>query len=139
MSLSDRCDFLCCRTKLTDIDVVILCTGYEIDFPYIDAESTGFQVQNNHVDLYKYVFPPPPKDKQSQKVWPTLSFLGLIQPWGAIMPIAEIQSRWIAQTLTGRVPFFSPLVSSLSIPQRHLFLLAASTALRREDVGGHFK
>jgi len=89
-------------TVLEDVDVVILCTGYEIDFPFMDSVSTGFKVTDNFVDLYKYVFLPPPKSNTKRKVWPTLSFIGLIQPWGAIMPISEMQGRWVTQALTGK-------------------------------------
>lgn len=31
---------------------------------------------------------------------PTLAFLALLQPLGAIMPIAEMQSRWIVKVIT---------------------------------------
>ena len=44
------------------------------------------------VDLYRHVVPP---DR------PGLFFIGLIQPIGAIMPLAEIQARWAAGVLTG--------------------------------------
>ena len=33
-----------------------------------------------------------------------LYFIGLIQPLGAIMPIAEAQSEWVADVLEGKVP-----------------------------------
>lgn len=31
-----------------------------------------------------------------------LFFLGLIQPLGAIMPLSEVQAKWIAGILTGK-------------------------------------
>ncbi len=34
---------------------------------------------------------------------PGLYFIGLLQPLGAIMPIAEAQSEWIADVLEGKV------------------------------------
>ena len=46
--------------------------------------------------LYKYVFPPTNKH-------PTLISIGLIQPWGAIMPLSELQCRWAARSLSGKV------------------------------------
>ena len=42
--------------------------------------------------LYKRVFSP---------AHPGLYFIGFVQPWGAIMPIAELQSRLVAGHLTG--------------------------------------
>lgn len=46
--------------------------------------------------LYKYVFPP-------ALAHPTLAIIGLVQPLGSLMPIAEIQCRWVALILTGQV------------------------------------
>ena len=34
---------------------------------------------------------------------PGLFFIGLIQPLGAIMPIAELQSEWVADLIEGKV------------------------------------
>ena len=34
---------------------------------------------------------------------PGLYFIGLMQPLGAIMPLAEAQAEWVADLLTGRV------------------------------------
>ena len=31
-----------------------------------------------------------------------LYFIGLVQPWGAIMPLAEEQARWVADLLEGK-------------------------------------
>ena len=47
----------------------------------------------NHVPLYRRVVHPER---------PGLYFIGLIQPLGAIMPIAERQSEWIADLLEGK-------------------------------------
>lgn len=76
-----------------DIDVVIFATGYTFCFPFLDEV---VEVKNNHVPLYKYVFPP-------QLEQPTLAFIGYIQPLGAIMPIAELQARWITRVFKGLV------------------------------------
>ena len=72
-------------TKENEIDVVVLATGYKIGFPFIDKEV--IDVKQNQVDLYKYIYPP---DLEH----PTLAVIGCIQPWGAIMPISEMQCRW---------------------------------------------
>ena len=42
---------------------------------------------------------------------PGLYFLGLLQPIGAVMPLAEAQAAWIAETLSGAyVPPPEPVV-----------------------------
>jgi hypothetical protein len=71
-------------------DLVVYCTGYRITFPFFDE---GFvSAPDNELSLYKRVFHPD---------IPGLSFVGLVQPLGAIMPIAERQSRLIAAQLAG--------------------------------------
>ncbi|XP_041275991.1 dimethylaniline monooxygenase [N-oxide-forming] 1 isoform X3 [Onychostruthus taczanowskii] len=74
------------------IDIVVFCTGYNISFPFL--EESIIRVENKHASLYKYVFP-----AHLQK--PTLAVLGLIKPLGAIMPVAEMQARWVSRVFKG--------------------------------------
>lgn len=74
------------------IDAVILATGYKITFPFLDERVV--RVQRNEVELYKYVFPPDLRPS-------TLAVIGLIQPLGSIVPIAELQSRWATRVFGG--------------------------------------
>ncbi|CAF1110405.1 unnamed protein product [Didymodactylos carnosus] len=46
------------------------------------------------IRLYKYVWP-------SHLTHPTLAVLGLIQPWGAINPMSELQARWATRVFKG--------------------------------------
>jgi thioredoxin reductase len=75
-----------------EADVVVYCTGYKVTFPFLDA--TVVRADDNHVDLYRRVVPP---DQ------PGLYFIGLVQPIGAVMPLAEAQAHWVADLITGRV------------------------------------
>jgi dimethylaniline monooxygenase (N-oxide forming) len=84
------------RVHFTDgsaepVDVVIYCTGYKISFPFLDERSIG--AGGDHIALYRRVVSPR---------LPGLYFIGLVQPIGAVMPIAEIQSQWVADLLEGR-------------------------------------
>jgi thioredoxin reductase len=74
-----------------EIDLVVYCTGYKISFPFLPKEV--FEAQDNRMRLYRRVVSP---DHQG------LYFIGFIQPLGPIMPIAEAQSEWIADLLTGK-------------------------------------
>lgn len=74
-----------------EIDLVIYCTGYEIEFPFLDERV--FAAVDNRMPLYK---------RAVSVESPNLYFLGFIQPLGPIMPIAEAQSEWIVDLLTGR-------------------------------------
>ncbi len=74
------------------VDVVIYATGYRIRFPFF-AEGM-LPVEDNRVRLYGRVIDPERAG---------LFFIGLIQPLGAIMPLAELQARWVAGLLSGRL------------------------------------
>ncbi len=71
-------------------DLIVYCTGYRISFPFLDERLIS--APENRLVLYKRVFSP---------AHPGLYFIGFVQPWGAIMPIAELQSRLVAGHLTG--------------------------------------
>jgi cation diffusion facilitator CzcD-associated flavoprotein CzcO len=72
-------------------DIVIFCTGYNISFPFFD--DTVLKVESNEIALYRRVFHPD---------LPNLAFIGLVQPLGALMPIAEMQTRWVARVFNGK-------------------------------------
>jgi hypothetical protein len=74
------------------IDVIVFCTGYKITFPFFSPDLV--QAEGNRIPLYRRVV-----DYEH----PGLYFIGLIQPLGAIMPIAELQSEWVADILEGKV------------------------------------
>jgi cation diffusion facilitator CzcD-associated flavoprotein CzcO len=71
-------------------DVVIYCTGYRISFPFLDPGLVS--APDNRIELFRRVFSPQ---------HPSLAFVGLLQPIGAIMPLAEAQGRLIADYLHG--------------------------------------
>ena len=71
------------------VDVVLCCTGYKISFPFLDAAVAG----PDHLPLYRRVASP---------TFPGLYFIGLVQPIGSVMPIAEAQSHWVADLIEGQ-------------------------------------
>jgi dimethylaniline monooxygenase (N-oxide forming) len=74
-----------------EIDLVVYCTGYKISFPFFDPGLLA--APDNNFPLYRRVV---------SVEHPTLFFIGLVQPLGAIMPLAEAQSEWVADLLSGR-------------------------------------
>ncbi len=74
------------------VDVLICATGYRICFPFLDEHLIS--TTENRMDLYGKVVHPE---------HPGLYFIGLIQPLGAIMPLAELQAKWVAGLITGRL------------------------------------
>jgi hypothetical protein len=76
--------------KSVAADVVIYCTGYRITFPFFDPEFIS--APDNRIELFRRVFHP---------AYPSLAFVGLVQPLGATMPIAEAQGQWLRAYLEG--------------------------------------
>ena len=74
-----------------EVDTVVYCTGYKVTFPFLDERFVP--VRDNRVDLYRRVVSPD---------HPGLYFVGLIQPLGAIMPLAEAQAAWVADLVDGQ-------------------------------------
>lgn len=72
------------------IDRIIYCTGYKVTFPFFQPQVV--EAKNNDLPLFRHVFHPRYHD---------LFFIGLLQPLGAVMPIAEIQSQWVSKYLIG--------------------------------------
>ena len=94
-----------------EIDLVVYCTGYKITFPFLDP--AVFAAPDNRMGLYRRVV---------SVENPGLYFIGFIQPLGPIMPIAEAQSEWVADLLTGRtgLPSASEMRSEIAAYERWL-------------------
>jgi cation diffusion facilitator CzcD-associated flavoprotein CzcO len=73
-----------------EIDVIVWCTGYKVTFPFFDEDFIS--APDNDLPLYRRVFKPGVDN---------LFFIALLQPLGAIMPLAEAQGRWVAGYLRG--------------------------------------
>jgi thioredoxin reductase len=78
-----------------EIDLVVYCTGYRINFPFFDEGLVS--AKDNRLPLYRHV---------ASVEHTGLYFIGFIQPLGAIMPLAEAQAEWVADLLggTGTLP-----------------------------------
>lgn len=74
-----------------EADVVIYCTGYKVSFPFFDPDFVS--APDNDLPLYLRMFKPGV---------PNLFFIGLLQPLGAIFPIAEKQAALCGEYLAGR-------------------------------------
>ncbi|PRD20354.1 UNVERIFIED_CONTAM: Fmo5 [Trichonephila clavipes] len=78
----------------TEVDAVILATGYKVKFPFISDDI--LPVVDNKVRLYKFIYPP-------DLPHPTLAILGLVQTLGPGFPVAEMQARWVARIMSGKL------------------------------------
>ncbi len=71
-------------------DAIVYATGYRVTFPFLAPDVVA--VDENRVALYQHVVEP--------RV-PGLYFVGLVQPAGSVVPIAERQGRWVAGLVAG--------------------------------------
>uniref|UniRef100_A0A8C4PZQ1 Flavin-containing monooxygenase n=1 Tax=Eptatretus burgeri TaxID=7764 RepID=A0A8C4PZQ1_EPTBU len=84
-------------TEVDNLDFIIFATGYSFYFPFLEVDHT-LTVRGNVVSLYKNVFLP-------SLPQPTLAIIGLVQPWGAVMPISEMQGRWTTRIFKGATAY----------------------------------
>ena len=105
------------RVRFTDgtteeADVIVYCTGYKVTFPFFDPRLVS--AQGNDLPLFMRVFHPSLDG---------LTFIGLLQPLGAIMPLAEAQGKWMAKLLTGKyvLPSKSEMRAHIEEDRKRMF------------------
>ncbi|KAF9102274.1 Cyclopentanone 1,2-monooxygenase (CPMO) [Mortierella sp. AM989] len=106
-------------TVVDNVDVIFYCTGYHVSFPVLKPDVvTDGKVgsgEDNQVWTWNYMVPPR---------HPNMAFIGLFQPVGAIMPIAELQCRFLVRTLVGKLdPLPSEERMDEEIRERREYLL----------------
>ncbi|KAM3375404.1 hypothetical protein P3S68_014118 [Capsicum galapagoense] len=79
-------------------DIILRCTGYKYHFPILETNGIVTVDDNRVGPLYKDIFPP--------AFALSLSFVGLL--WKLLgFPRCELQSKWIADILSGRISLLS--------------------------------
>ena len=105
------------------IDVIVYCTGYKITFPFLD--SSLLDPQDNEISLFHRVVDPRN---------PGLYFIGLVQPLGAIMPLAEAQAAWVADLLDGTATLPSDAEMRQEIDEYHRSLAKRYVRSKRHTI-----
>ena len=108
--LGDRVEFA--DGTVERADVIVWCTGYRVTFPFFDTSFVS--APDNDLPLFFRVFHPHYRQ---------LMFIGLLQPLGAIMPLAEAQGKWLAKYLTGdyALPDASEMARIIEEERRAMF------------------
>jgi dimethylaniline monooxygenase (N-oxide forming) len=90
-------------------DVIVYCTGYRVSFPFFDPGVLS--APDNDLPLWLRLVRPGEND---------LFFVGLLQPLGATMPLAEAQAKLSAAHLAGDYAFPPPGVMQAELErERH--------------------
>lgn len=80
-------------------DVLIHCSGYRITFPFFKPDFIS--APNNEIALWQ---------RMAMPEHDGLFFVGLLQPKCAMMPVAELQSNFLADVVAGKAQLPSPAV-----------------------------
>jgi cation diffusion facilitator CzcD-associated flavoprotein CzcO len=93
-------------------DLVVYCTGYKVTFPFFAADLVA--APDNDLPLFRRVFHPGIDN---------VFFIGLLQPLGAIMPLADVQSHWVCDYLAGRyaLPAQAAMRADMEAERRRMF------------------
>lgn len=100
------------ESKVTPVDAVILATGYEVSFPFLDESILS--TKDNEVKLYKYMFNPNLPHPH------TLAFIGLIQAVGPAIPVSEMQARWFVHLMQGNYLFNFTLTMTIVLDDQSM-------------------
>ena len=108
-----------------EADIVVYCTGYNVTFPFFDPELIS--APGNDLPLFRRVFHPN---------IPSVFFIGLLQPLGAIMPLAAAQSQWVCEYLTGAyaLPGSAALLADMQRERDKMFKRYVASARHTMEV-----
>ncbi|MBB4662531.1 flavin-containing monooxygenase [Conexibacter arvalis] len=105
------------------IDAIVWCTGYKVTFPFFDPSLIS--APDNDLPLFRRVFHPRLHD---------VFFVGLLQPLGAIMPLAEAQGRWIAEYLRGEYALPAPAALAQDVERERRKMFKRYVASKRHTM-----
>jgi Flavin-binding monooxygenase-like len=112
--------------RAEDYDVVIAATGYRISFPFLDRSLVDFST--GPVPLYLRVFPP---------ALGGLYFIGLCQPIGCVWPLADLQSKLVANHICGRYALPEDLGGRIEAENREIARSYMATPRHTIEVDYH--
>jgi thioredoxin reductase len=109
--------------SVEEVDVIVYATGYKITFPFFDE---GFiAAPDNDLPLFRRVFHPDHRD---------VFFIGLLQPLGAIMPLAEAQGKWVAAYLRGEYHLPAPAALRKDVERERAKMFKRYVASKRHTM-----
>jgi dimethylaniline monooxygenase (N-oxide forming) len=109
--------------SVEEVDVIVWATGYKVTFPFFDE---GFiAAPDNDLPLFRRVFHPDHRD---------VFFIGLLQPLGAIMPLAEAQGKWVAAYLRGEYHLPAPAALRKDVERERAKMFKRYVASKRHTM-----
>ena len=111
-----------------EADIVVYCTGYKVTFPFFDEDFVS--APDNDLPLFRRVFKPGIDN---------VFFVGLLQPLGAVMPLAEAQGRWVADYLRGEYALPPSRQMRADIAAEHEAMFKRYVATKRHTIQVDFE
>ncbi|XP_077389817.1 flavin-containing monooxygenase 5-like [Festucalex cinctus] len=113
-----------------EVDVVVFATGYDYSFPFLPPDLQGKCSPGPLHRLYRHVF-------ALGQAPPTLAVIGLIDGFGAVNLLAELQARWATRVFKGliRLPSQEDMMKDIekeSATRRKCFTNAEKNPLQVE-------
>jgi hypothetical protein len=96
--------------SFAEYDTIVAATGYKITFPFFDKAMVNYE-EADRIPLYLRMFHPG---------YPSLIFIGLFQPQGAIWPLSDLQSKIAATYLAGEYQLPDNLASLAEADSDHI-------------------
>lgn len=115
-------------TTVKDIDAVIFGTGYLHDFPFL--EDNVIRIENQFPFLYDHIWPVSLEPS-------TLAIVGLVQPFGALPAILEMQTRWVTRVFAGHCNLPSASKRRQEVEERLLMIKGNSDLSPRHFIVIH--
>jgi hypothetical protein len=76
-----------------EADAILFGTGYRISLPWLAPPlASALGLDRQHIDLHDHTFHPD---------LPGLAFVGFYDQVGPLLPVLELQARWVAQAFSG--------------------------------------
>jgi hypothetical protein len=91
-------------------DTIVAATGYKITFPFFDKAMINYE-EADRIPLFLRMFHPE---------YPSLIFIGLFQPQGAIWPLSDMQSRVAAAFMAGEYSLPENLAQEAEADSDHI-------------------
>ncbi len=81
-------------------DALLFGTGYRLSLPWLaPSVASVLDLDDRHIALHDHTFHP---------ALPGLAFVGLFDQVGPLLPVLELQARWVAYVFAGVVPAPTP-------------------------------
>lgn len=82
-------------STLTDVDAIVLCTGYKRSFAFFKGNLVQMEYDGKYLPLFKGIFSP--------NFHRNAAFVGMFSVLGSVVSTSEMQARYAAEVFLGKI------------------------------------